>query len=133
MHSIEHLLIIILTHGTRNDEQSFQRTINYIQRDMEFFFRHQISVRQIRRIFKQAEEQGLIERHRHDQENGRLGPKAQATSYKIPDLKKTLQAILRSVNGIRSLSTNESHQSLHVSASQTLTPLENCKGLARER
>lgn len=105
MSANELLLIIILIHGTRNDEQPFQATVKHIQRDMKLGFGYQISPRQIRRHLKHAEEQGLIKRHRHDRENGRLGPEAQATSYEIPDLKKAIQAGLRPINITRSLQT----------------------------
>jgi len=110
MSSKERLLLIILMHGTRNDEQTFQITVKHIQLDMKLLFKHQIGPRQIRRHLKRAEEQGLISRHRHDRENGRLGPEAQATSYEIPDLKKTIWAGLRPLNVIRSFPTRRVNQ-----------------------
>lgn len=110
MSSKELLLIIILKHGTKNDEQPFQVTVKHIQLDMKLLFKHQIGPRQIRRHLKHAEEQGLIKRHRHDRENGRLGPEAQATSYEIPNLRKTIQAGLRPINVIQSLPTRRVNQ-----------------------
>ena len=104
MSSKERILTILLIEAAYNDEQTFQITVRYIQLGLKLLFKHQIGTRQIRLHLKRAEEEGLIARHRHDQENGRLGPEAQATSYEIPDLKKTLKTGLRSINKILSSS-----------------------------